>query len=163
MYRIDKDGEAIRTLQRNLILLERGTFSVIPTGIYDRETELAIREFQEQNAFPITGITDYLTFEAVYERGKADEEERERKKKYRGTNFPIKEGDGGISVYNLNVMLSEILSYYGLYYFTDPGSIYDRKTREAVDTVARLFGYGETREVDSRLYERIELEYLSIK
>lgn len=163
MYRIDNYSEAVRELQRNLGLIEDSAFSTVPSGVYDTETELSVREFQEKAGLDATGIADYPTFEGVYERGKADGEERARREKYRGTDFPIALGDGGVAVYNLNVMLSDILSYYGLYYFNEVGSFFDGRSSAASDAAARLFGLEPSGEVNSALYERIELEYLAIK
>jgi peptidoglycan hydrolase-like protein with peptidoglycan-binding domain len=163
MYRIDKSEEAVRELQKNLTLLEESLFSVAPSGVYDSETELAVREFQDAAGLSVTGIADYPTFEGIYERARADEAERERTRKYKGTHFPISLNDGGVEVYNLNVMLSAITSYYGLYYFNEIGSFFDTSSRDAADIAAKLFGYEPTGTVDSLLYERIEREFLSIK
>ena len=162
MYSTDKRADAVRELQRNLGLIEANSFSTVPSGLYDTETALAVNEFQRNSGLAATGIADYPTFEAIYRCGTEDEKERIRKKKYKSTQFPIAIGDGGVAVYNLNVMLSDILSFYGLYFFNGTGSFFDKNTEEAVNIAAMIFGYEPTREVNSGLYERIELEYLSI-
>lgn len=63
-------GQPVRSLQTMLqILINAGHTlpSVIPDGIYGRNTVAAVTAFQRQNNLPITGVTDLDTWEAIVE------------------------------------------------------------------------------------------------
>ena len=62
-------GQPIRSLQTMLrVLAENDDASkpLIPDGIYGPDTMEAVRIFQRLHRLPITGVTDLLTWEAVW-------------------------------------------------------------------------------------------------
>lgn len=61
-------SQPIRSLQTMLRVLSEDDpahFEVIPDGIYGPETVRAVSQFQRLHGLPITGVTDYETWEAI--------------------------------------------------------------------------------------------------
>lgn len=61
-------GQPIRSLQTMLrVIAESDPLqpSVIPDGIYGRQTVTAVSTFQRRNGLPITGITDQATWDRI--------------------------------------------------------------------------------------------------
>lgn len=69
-------GQPIRSLQtmlRTIAHADETLLKIVPDGIYGPNTVQAVREFQRQNALPVTGETDNATWNklvAVYTRPK---------------------------------------------------------------------------------------------
>ena len=65
-------GQPIRSLQtmlRTIAHADETLLKIVPDGIYGPNTVQAVREFQRQNALPVTGETDNATWNklvAVY-------------------------------------------------------------------------------------------------
>ena len=65
-------GQPIRSLQtmlRTIAHVDETLLKLVPDGIYGPNTVQAVREFQRQNALPVTGETDNATWNklvAVY-------------------------------------------------------------------------------------------------
>lgn len=55
----------LQHMLRELSALYTSLETVAMTGIYDAATEQAVRDFQQKNRLPITGITDLATWNAV--------------------------------------------------------------------------------------------------
>ncbi len=58
-------GQPIRSLQtmlRTLAHADETLLKLVPDGIYGPNTVQAVREFQRQNGLPVTGETDYTTW-----------------------------------------------------------------------------------------------------
>ena len=61
-------GQPVRSLQNMLrvIAIDRGDpISVIPDGIYGKQTIAAVSEFQRRSGLPVTGNTEQQTWETV--------------------------------------------------------------------------------------------------
>lgn len=86
---------------------------IVPDGIYDRETETAIRAFQREYHLPETGRTDMQTWNKLinvykhYISGTA-----QKINIFPSPNHVVKEGDTGLIVYILQSMLNVIGEYY---------------------------------------------------
>ncbi len=62
-------GQPIRSLQTMLRVIAENDpshISIIPDGIYGPETVKAVSVFQRNHGLPVTGVTDFPTWEAVY-------------------------------------------------------------------------------------------------
>ena len=58
-------GQPIRSLQtmlRTIAHVDETLLKLVPDGIYGPNTVQAVREFQRQNALPVTGETDNATW-----------------------------------------------------------------------------------------------------
>ena len=58
-------GQPIRSLQtmlRTIAHADETLLKIVPDGIYGPNTVQAVREFQRQNALPVTGETDNTTW-----------------------------------------------------------------------------------------------------
>ena len=86
---------------------------IVPDGIYDRETETAIRAFQREYHLPETGRTDMQTWNKLinvykhYISGTA-----QKINIFPSPNHVVKAGDTGLIVYILQSMLNVIGEYY---------------------------------------------------
>lgn len=61
-------GQPIRALQtmlRTIAQVDENQISVIPDGVYSRQTVDAVRSFQENKGLPQTGTVDQPTWEAI--------------------------------------------------------------------------------------------------
>ncbi len=71
IYDLSDERVRVENLQRMLRLLWMVTgeapYEVGINGVYGEGTEAAVRYFQERHGLPVTGVADYVTWEAIRE------------------------------------------------------------------------------------------------
>ena len=71
MYDITDKKEIVREIKKYLYAISTSTYPEIKRGtvdgIYDQETEDSVKRFQEIKGLPITGVVDFMTFNAISE------------------------------------------------------------------------------------------------
>ena len=56
----------LQTFLRRIQQAEGSAAPLVPDGIWDAKTAAAVREYQQQNCLPVTGIADQRTWNAIY-------------------------------------------------------------------------------------------------
>ncbi len=121
----------------------KGIPKISPNGIYDIDTQNAVKAFQARFKLPQTGEVDFATWTAIVDT--YDELQRINQIPNKIAGYPLeiqhlKEGDDFEEIYFLQIMLRRIAKVYKNVTSPDLTGIYDKKTREAVRDFSRLYG-----------------------
>ena len=123
MYRINDKAEAVRQVQ--IYLNGINDAFVMPSGVYDENTRIAVIGYQRSHGLEPTGTVDRATFDSIYK----DYVSAYQSKRLYGTagsliSFPIREGDMSSEIIHLNRTLETLLRYYGITHRLRCGSFY---------------------------------------
>lgn len=166
-YNIKDRVPFIMQLQKKLRALSRWTddpsLSVGTDGVYDDGTKNAVRRFQKLYGLEVTGIADFLTWEAI------DDEYRyyaEVFGKSRGlspfpdeSDFSVGRGERSDLVLIIQIMLNELRSFYDTYGYIPQNGRFTTATAGAVSEFQRTGGLDVTGRVDRRTWNRLAEEY----
>lgn len=163
MYRTDDRTEAIREIQRALIIIY-GDSNVFPTGIYDEATLNSVKKFQSENGIEDTGIVDFITFIKIsaeaQKKGVIESAERNTGKR---VSFPVSVGDSYPEIASINEALKTILDYYGIEHNVRGGYYFGKASADAAKQARRVYGISDGDTVDEELYERLSADLYTIK
>ena len=140
MPQYDNESVAVENLQRYLRQLSYHDKSITPPpidGIFERDTEKALREFQRTQGFLETGRADRATWERLYERYRASLTEHTPPRAVYffpyGEDFAaFRTESASFPVAVLQYMLRELGARYGGFEGVTPNGVYDEVTRRAV-------------------------------
>ncbi len=145
----------IRELQRYLRSIQRAVqgYSNVPVdGIYGRDTELAVRSFQQSVGLPVTGDVDRLTWEALFASYQTVEYLNSNPYSvyaYRQGQPPLTVGTQNDAVYMLQI------SYEDMPAIDPPTGLYSENTAAAVRSLQHRSGVNETGVTDKATWDRI--------
>lgn len=152
----------IRELQRYLRGIQRSVqgYSNVPVdGIYGRDTELAVRSFQQSVELPATGIVDRVTWEALFASYQTVEYLNASPYSvyvYRQGQPPLTVGTQNDAVFMLQIILHQLQSRYPDMPAVDtPEGIYSVNTADAVRSIQHRSGVRETGVTDKATWDRI--------
>ncbi len=119
--------------------------TVIPDGIYGRETETAVRAFQRAYGLKDTGNTDFNTWNKIISVYR----EYVNRTPFAYDIFPshkyvMREGDSGLLVYILQAMLNDIGKRHDNMPDLDVNGVYDKATANAVRNFQRTVNLNQT-------------------
>lgn len=140
MPQYENEAPAVRNLQRYLRQLSYHDPTITPPpidGIFERDTERALRDFQRSQGFPETGSADRATWERLYERYRASLTEHTPARAVyffpSRENFALFEQPAAaFPIAVLQYMLRELGALYPEMEGVTPNGIYDDATRRAV-------------------------------
>lgn len=163
--------QAITNLQRYLrrINFDRGGNNTVPIdGIFDTATRDAVMNFQKQSGFPVTGIADKQTWDAIYgEYRRLTRNQRELEGLYifpqTPENYSVSLGDTLTLVRIIQLLLLELRSAYDIFEDVTESGTFDINTQNAIKEFQRINGFEETGEVDERTWNRIVREYANLE
>lgn len=149
---------ALQTMLRQIALLDATIPSVIPDGIYGRDTRAAVAAFQRAEGLPVTGVTDLTTWEAI--RGRARLAQRELApaeplilRLDRGQSFAPDEEN--ILLFPIQGALAGICAQYANAPALALTGVYDASTRDAVCFLQRHADLPETGLLDRQTWRVI--------
>ncbi len=160
----EKKGH-IREVQHYLRRISRDNENiplVIPSGIYDRRTEEAIRKFQREYGLPVTGRVDRETWDMLFKVYLETEEyytELISIIPLVNADRKLTEGERGFDIYILQAMLNTIFSRYANIPLLSIDGVYGEKTADAVRHFQQIVGEEQTGEVDYRTWNRLAQTY----
>ena len=133
-------GEAVANLQRYLRQLSYWETSIpMPPidGVFDSQTEEALREYQRLRGLEATGRADFETWERLYDDYRASLAEHSPPRQVSvfaayPEGYVMREGESGFAVMTLQYMLSELRHSYQWLEDLEMSGIYDAPTAEAV-------------------------------
>ncbi len=164
MYSIEDKQEAVRQLQKYLSEVGDSAIPIAPTGIYDDNTEAAVKRFQEERGIEATGRTDINTYELIYDMYTTLQRiKRANSLAGKAVIFPLRQGDSSAEIYKINNTLSGLMTYYGLTHNIRRSEYFSQETAIAVRSLKEIFEMEITDEIDEEFYLRIYEDEASIE
>ena len=156
MPRYENEAQAITNLQRYLRQLSYHNSNITPPpidGIFERDTERALREFQAMRGLPVTGHADRRTWEELYTMYRASIAENEPPRTVAILPFVageilLSEGDEGFTISVLQFMLRELGESLVELEDVEISGTFDAKTAQAVRLFKKQNGLPEGETVD---------------
>ena len=163
MYQQTDKKSAVREVQTYLYVLSDRMYNDIPRipidGIFDKETEEAVIQFQNIKLLAPSGIVDLETFNALYEDYlKVVEDFYTADYIFGDGNFPLKENDQNEDVRALHIMINELRKEYPQIPPVGTGSYFSKRTVDAIEEIRSLFLMQKSPRLDKELYKRILAE-----
>ena len=163
----DNKRKAIQNLQRYLRQLSYFNEEILEPpidGIFERDTEEALRAFQRSASLPPTGRADRETFERLYEAYLASL--AARAEPLRIPHFPqipedytVEVGDTQFWVQIIQNALHELSSVYDELENVSQSGVYDADTATAVRAFQRIHGLPATGAVDRTTWNALAEAY----
>lgn len=148
---------------RNIGRLDSDISSVVPDGIFAKETTDAVRSFQKKYNLPETGIIDLATWELIKEKNsEAVFIASEPIQIVRITNddLPLKKGMDNTLVYTLHLMLNNVAERYDNFTPLPLRSLFDDSTEREVRRWQRVISAEESGQVDKATWNYLAEFYL---
>lgn len=158
-------GTPIRNLQNMLRFISRidpVITSVIPDGIYGPQTRISVESFQTKYNLPVTGETDYATWERI--AGVFQELAQKELPPVGFEGFPSDEqgltiGDTGDGVYVVQLLLNEMSKNFENFEKVVLTGVYDIPTSTLVARFQPLAGLPATGDVDKKTWDALNALY----
>ena len=152
----ENEAQATANLQRYLRQLSYHHPEITPPpidGIFDRDTERALREFQAMQELPITGRADRQTWDTLYAMYRASIAENEPPRTVAILPFVageilLEKGDEGFTINVLQYMLRELGESLAELEEVEISGVFDEKTARAVRLFRAQNGLPEGETVD---------------
>lgn len=162
-----RQSEAISDIQKYLRALHFTTDKEIPLvnvdGIYGDETRAAIKQFQEIYKLPVTGITDYRTWEALYKAYKNAETHINRPNPMYAfpeePGYKIRPGDNSDIVAIIQFILRLLSTAYDGIEGLPPSGVYDSATMNDVKHFQKMHNIPITGIVDRNTWNSLADAY----
>ena len=156
MPRYENEAQATANLQRYLRQISYHHPEITPPpidGIFDRDTERALREFQAMQGLPVTGRADRRTWDELYSMYRASVAENEPPRTVAILPFVageilLSEGDNGFTINVLQYMLRELGESLIELEEVEITGVFDEKTARAVRLFRAQNGLPEGETVD---------------
>lgn len=163
----ENEREAIQNLQRYLRRLSyfNEEIGAVPIdGVFDRETEGALRSFQRAEGLPETGRADRDTWERLYAAFVAETEKRRAPSRIAHfpeipENYTVEVGETQFLVSIIQHALSELSVIYDGIGEVPVSGVYDARTAEAVRAFQRAHGLPESGGVDRATWNALADAY----
>ncbi len=158
-------GQPVRSLQtmlRAIGQLENEFASVIPDGIFGKQTHDALSHFQRSRGLPVTGAADQDTWEAIageYAKAKVEISPAQPLQIFLNPGEVIRKGDTGSKVLLVQLVLAALAQAYGSMIAPEMTGILDAQTQESVLSFQYLSALPETGEVDKITWQHLALQY----
>ena len=158
-------GQPIRSLQTMLrVLAENDDYyeSLIPDGIYGKETVSAVARFQRRHGLEVTGITDQDTWDAIvsaYEPALVNVDEALPIAVILDPGQILRRGERDVNLYLVQAVLMTLADIYGS--IPKPGmtGILDDATSDAVSAFQMLANLPMTGHVDKQTWKHLALHF----
>ena len=156
MPKYENEAQATLNLQRYLRQLSYHNSNITPPpidGIFERDTERALRDFQKMQGLPITGRADRQTWDELYTMYRASIAENEPPRTVAILPFVageilLQKGDEGFTISVLQYMLRELGESLVELEEVEITGIFDEKTARAVRLFRAQNGLPEGETVD---------------
>lgn len=148
---------------RNIGRLDSDINSVVPDGIFAKETTDAVRSFQKKYNLPETGVIDLATWELIKDKNsEAVFIASEPIQIVRITNddLPLKKGMDNTLIYTLHLMLNNIASRYDNFTLLPLQSLFNDNTEREVRRWQRVISAEESGQVDKETWNYLAEFYL---
>ena len=156
MPRYENEAQATANLQRYLRQISYHHPEITPPpidGIFERDTERALREFQAMQGLPVTGRADRRTWDELYSMYRASVAQNEPPRTVAILPFVageilLEKGDNGFTINVLQYMLRELGESLAELEAVEVSGVFDEKTARAVRLFRSQNGLPEGETVD---------------
>ncbi len=158
-------GQPIRSLQTMLRVLSEADSSypsVVPDGIYGKNTQDAVSFFQHRHGLPVTGVADASTWERItreYEPAQVKLDPAQPLQIILNPGEVLKRGARGYDIYILQAILMTLAEVYSSMVAPYMTGILDDQTSESVISFQFLSDLPQTGEVDKVTWKHLALQY----
>lgn len=126
---------------------------IIPDGIFGKESQIAVKAFQQEYSLPITGEVNKPTWEKIiYIYKKLVRSEPETISVFPSKSYIMKQGDKGYPVMVLQVMLSAVMENCSSCEKINATGFFDASTVRAVKSFQSMTQKSETGNVDIAMW-----------
>lgn len=158
-------GQPVRSLQTMLRVIathHEDLPSVIPDGIYGKQTANAVSAFQQKFGIPVTGITDQATWDmivSVYEPALMEVSSAQPLQIILEPNQVIRSGEDHYSIYLTQALLIAMARSYASIPEPPLSGTLDYGTAESLSAFQRLNNLPVTGELDKRTWKHLVLQF----
>lgn len=158
-------GQPIRSLQTMLRVIAENDSSyetLIPDGIYGRETMSAVSRFQRNHGLPATGITDQDTWDAIvaeYEPALINVDEAQSIDIILNPGQVIRLGERSPYLYLAQAMLMVLAEAYKSIGIPGLTGILDYPTADSLSSFQALIGLPMTGNLDKLTWKHLALHF----
>ena len=158
-------GQPVRSLQTMLRVIathHEDLPSVIPDGIYGKQTANAVSAFQQKFGIPVTGITDQATWDmivSVYEPALMEVSPSQPLQIVLEPNQVIRSGEDHYSIYLTQALLIAMARSYASIPEPPLSGTLDYGTAESLSAFQRLNNLPVTGELDKRTWKHLVLQF----
>ena len=158
-------NQPIRSLQTMLRIIaenDNAHQTVIPDGIYGPETVSAVSVFQRLHGLPITGVTDFATWDTivnVYEHALVEQDDANPLLVVLNPGQVIRKGERHPHLYLVQAMLTVLSEEYQSIMRPDATGILDEATADALSAFQELSGLPITGNLDKHTWKHLSLQY----
>lgn len=159
------NGRPIRSLQTMLRVIgeqREQDITLVPDGIYGKQTMDAVSRFQRSAGIPVTGTADLSTWEAIveeYDEALIYVSEAQPVDVVLNANQVIRRGESHPHVYLLQSMLIVISQAFGSVPAPSVTGVMDIATSESLGAFQALSGLPVTGELDKKTWKVLALQY----
>lgn len=158
-------GQPVRSLQTMLRVIAENDPdipSVIPDGIYGRDTMRSVSAFQRSAGLPSTGITDQSTWEAIvrrYEIALIEQVEAEPLWIILNPGQVIKRGERNPNLYIVQAILTVLSELYAAITPPSRNGVLDLPTANSLSSFQQMHLLPVTGELDKKTWKHLALQY----
>lgn len=158
-------GQPVRSLQTMLRVISENDPdipSVIPDGIYGRDTMRSVSAFQRSAGLPSTGITDQSTWEAIvrrYEIALIEQVEAEPLWIILNPGQVIKRGERNPNLYIVQAILTVLSELYAAITPPSRNGVLDLPTANSLSSFQQMHLLPVTGELDKKTWKHLALQY----
>lgn len=158
-------GQPIRSLQTMLRVIAENDDrlpSVVPDGIYGRDTINAVSAFQRRSALPVTGVADQATWEAIvaaYEPALIEVAEAEPLNIILNPGQVIRRGEKNPNIYLVQAILLVLSDAYASIPAPGMTGVLDIPTANSLSEFQAMNLLPATGELDKNTWRHLALHY----
>ncbi len=158
-------GQPVRSLQTMLRYIAQSDDrqpTVVPDGIYGRNTQNAVQSFQRNYGLPVTGVADPATWDRIvdiYTPIQTDNDPAEPLQIIINPGKVFRRGDSGYYIYLLQAVLLALASVHSSMQPPQITGILDEQTAQAIIAFQYLSGLPQTGEIDKVTWKHMALQY----
>lgn len=159
---IQQPVRSLQTMLRVLSEQDRRYSTVVPDGIYGQSTIAAVSNFQRIHGYPVTGITDQQTWEAIvaeYEPALVLIAEAEPVEIILNPNEVLRRGDTSPYLLVAQAMLRVLAQRYGSVGIPGQNGTLDEITADSISSFQALSGLPMTGELDKITWRQLALHF----
>ena len=138
--------------------------SLVPDGIYGKQTENAVREFQKGHNIACTGKVDCETWKAIVEEYENTVSAQDDPVPVSPFSAPLldgclKSGDICDTVFTVRMMLCTLKLEYDCFEKIEPGNVFDTELEKAITDFQIIHGVEPTGIIDKNTWNHLANEY----
>ncbi len=158
-------GQPVRSLQTMLQAIARAAqkpCSVVPDGIYGRQTMNAVSTFQQEHGLPVTGVVNQQTWERIvseYGPSACCLAPAQPLQIILNPNQVLRHGEENPCVFLVQSMLLQLHRVYSSISEPSVNGIMDTPTCEALASMQYLCGLPQTGELNKITWKHLVLQY----